>query len=110
MGRLTLRLPESLHHELESQAERESVSLNQYLVYALTRHISMAYTVREIPEAAIEQQRVAFASLLESLGKASSSEIQKALAARERVELEPELPLDVAARLRQRIAAASTAM
>jgi hypothetical protein len=108
MGRLTLRLPESLHHELESQAERESVSLNQYLVYALTRHVSMAYTVREMPEAAIEQQRAAFAGLLESLGQASPSEIQKTLAARERVELEPGLPLNVAARLHQRIATALT--
>ncbi|OIO89507.1 MAG: hypothetical protein AUK03_14410 [Anaerolineae bacterium CG2_30_64_16] len=108
MGRLTLRLPDTLHRELESQAQREKVSLNQYLVYALTRQVAMAYTVTPVPEGAIWQQREAFAALLLNLGQASPSEIQKALAEREHVELEPELPPDVAARLRQRIAATST--
>ncbi len=31
MSRLSLRLPESLHHQLASQARHEGVSLNQYL-------------------------------------------------------------------------------
>ena len=41
MSRLTLRLPESLHHLLAEQARREGVSLNQYLVYSLTRLVSV---------------------------------------------------------------------
>jgi hypothetical protein len=110
MGRLTLRLPDTLHRELESQAQREKVSLNQYLVYVLTRQVTMAYTVMPVPEGAIEQQREAFAALLRELGQASQSEIQGALAEREQVSLEPELPLDVASRLRQRIAAASVSL
>ena len=36
MSRLTLRLPETLHRQLEAQARREGVSLNQYIVYALS--------------------------------------------------------------------------
>lgn len=51
MARLTLRLPESLHRELEEQAEREGVSLNQYIVFSLTRATSGA---------AIEAQRREF--------------------------------------------------
>ena len=37
MARLTLRLPDSLHDTLVSRAEREGVSVNQFLVYALTQ-------------------------------------------------------------------------
>ncbi len=41
MSRMTLRLPESLHRLLAEQARREGVSLNQYLVYSLTRLVSV---------------------------------------------------------------------
>ncbi|MEE8583731.1 MAG: toxin-antitoxin system HicB family antitoxin [Acidobacteriota bacterium] len=42
MGRLTLRLPESLHHQLAEQAQQEGVSLNHYLVYTLARFVTAA--------------------------------------------------------------------
>ena len=105
MWRLTLRLPDTLHHELESHAQREKVSLNQYLVYALTRQVAVAYTVTPAPADAVEQQREAFAVLLRNLGQESPTEVQRALGEREHAELEPELPAETASRLRQRIAA-----
>jgi hypothetical protein len=37
MARLTLRVPDSLHAHLAEQARREGVSMNQYLVFALSR-------------------------------------------------------------------------
>ncbi len=37
MSRLTLRLPESLHKTLAQQAQTEGISLNQMIVYLLTR-------------------------------------------------------------------------
>lgn len=37
MSRLTLRLPSSLHQNLASRAQSEGVSLNQLIVYLLTR-------------------------------------------------------------------------
>ena len=40
MSRLTLRLPETLHQQLCHLAEDEGVSLNQYIVYALTRQVA----------------------------------------------------------------------
>jgi predicted HicB family RNase H-like nuclease len=45
MSRLTLRLPETLHRQLATQAQREGVSLNQYIVYALTRQLTQSHTV-----------------------------------------------------------------
>lgn len=43
MGRFTLRLPETLHSRFETRAQREGVSLNQYIVYTLTRQVASSY-------------------------------------------------------------------
>lgn len=37
MARLTLRVPDSLHAGLAERAKKEGVSMNQYLVFALSR-------------------------------------------------------------------------
>lgn len=36
-GKLVLRIPRSLHKRLKEQAEMEGVSLNQYMLYKLSR-------------------------------------------------------------------------
>lgn len=35
-GRISIRIPKSLHKELSITAKRESVTLNQYIVYLLS--------------------------------------------------------------------------
>lgn len=60
MGRLTLRLPDTLHQQLASLAEEEGMSLNQFIVYTLTRQVSLVSSVR--------QQGIAYAAYNESLG------------------------------------------
>lgn len=102
MSRLTLRLPDSLHGQLEALAEQEAVSLNQYIVYALTRQVTLAYTVQHVPEKAIREQRAAYNALLQSLGQASAAEIAAALDAREAVTPEEGLTTEVLERLQQR--------
>jgi HicB family len=103
MSRLTLRLPETLHQQLTRLADDEGVSLNQYIVYALTRQTTLAYTVLTVPDAEVKQQQQAFQSLTKKLGQASDGEIESVLAARELVESEPELSSDTVARLQERI-------
>lgn len=103
MSRLTLRLPESLHRQLEALATNESVSLNQYIVYALTKQITQAYTVQAVPEKAIAEQRATYATLLQSLGKASFQEVRKILDERETVQPEPGLTPDKVEKLRQKM-------
>ncbi len=39
-GRLLLRMPKQLHAELAARADRENVSLNQWIVAALSRSVS----------------------------------------------------------------------
>ncbi|HAJ33557.1 MAG TPA: toxin-antitoxin system HicB family antitoxin [Candidatus Atribacteria bacterium] len=39
-GKFTLRLPKTLHRELTIQAEDEGVSLNQYILYLITKGLN----------------------------------------------------------------------
>ncbi|MDI9639836.1 YlcI/YnfO family protein [Geitlerinema splendidum] len=75
MSRLTLRLPETLHQQLINLAESEGVSLNQYIVYALTRQVAFAYTVQATPTEEVKQQQQAFVALLKDLGQAPLTEV-----------------------------------
>jgi len=103
MSRLTLRLPESLHRQLEELASNEAVSLNQYIVYALTRQITLAYTVQAVPEKAVAEQRAVYTALLQNLGETSFEQIRKTLDEREIVSPEGGLSTEVVDRIKQRV-------
>jgi hypothetical protein len=103
MSRLTLRLPETLHRQLEELAQGEEISLNQYIVYALTRQVTLAYTVQAVPEKAIAQQRATYTALLQTLGEASFNQIEQAMAEREEVPLENTLTTEVVQTIHRRI-------
>ena len=83
-------------------AKREGISLSQYIVYALTRQVTLAYTVQAVPEQAASRQQASFTALLQSLGRASFEEIEAVLAEREVVEPEEGLTAEVMGRLRKR--------
>ena len=106
MSRLTLRLPNTLHNQVRALAEHESISINQYVVYALTRQVTQAYNVQEVPDKVIRQQRAAYIALLQSLGQSSFEEIKEVLDEREQVELEVGLKPEVVEKLQNRIATA----
>ncbi len=103
MSRLTLRLPDTLHQQLIHLADSEGVSLNQYIVYALTRQSSINYIVQPLPQQETNQQQPDFNNLLQKLGKASPSEIEVALAERETVQPEKELTPEIIAQFQQRL-------
>jgi HicB family len=103
MSRLTLRLPETLHQHLVHLAEGEGVSLNQYIVYALTQQVSSAYSVQVLSEPDVQQQKQSFSKRLKALGTASPEQTQATLAERETVEPEEGLNVDVIHHLQQQI-------
>ena len=103
MSRLTLRLPETLHRQLEMLAKREQTSLNQYIVYALTRQAAEAYVVHEFSEGAVAQQRADFDALLQNLGQASTEQIDKVLAQREQTAPERGLSPKLIKRVRRHL-------
>ena len=104
MSRLTLRLPDTLHDQLLSLARDEAVSLNQYIVYALTRQVTLAYTVQPVAEQAVKEQTAAYSALLQSLGPATFGEVERALAVRERAKPEKALTPAVVQALKRRLA------
>ena len=75
MARLTLRIPDSLHATLSKRAAEEGVSMNQFVVYALSR-ITAADVVAE--------QKATFDALLNCFpaGEAEA-ELQRMLAERQ---------------------------
>jgi hypothetical protein len=107
MSRLTVHLPDTLYNQLAAQAKREGVSLSQYVVYALTRHLTQSYTVQRLSEETVVQQQAQFSALLQALGQASPAILPAALAAREQVASESALTSEVVTRLRARLANAS---
>lgn len=100
MSRLTLRLPETLHQQLAGLAAKEGISLNQYIVYALTRQLSSAYIVEAVSPEDIAKQRESFDKLLAQLKTVDMEGIERVLDRREVVEPEPELTPDVINRLK----------
>ena len=61
-----------------------------------------------IPEETVAQQRAQFTALLQELGQASPEAIRAVLAARDRVESDPELTPDLVIQLRARLAATAS--
>jgi hypothetical protein len=103
MNQLTLKLPKTLQHQLEALARSEGVTLSQYILFALTRQVKQGYLVDAVVEKDIARQQTAFADLLGSLGKATSSEIEQTLAGREPVKPEKGLSSQTVKRLRGRM-------
>ena len=107
MSRITLQVPETLQRDLANHAQREGVSLQQYMVYALTRQLAHSDTVHVVSEEAVAQQQTQFAALLAELGQADPAALTAALAAREPSAPEPELTPEVITRLHMRLAKSS---
>ena len=84
-------------------ADGEGVSLNQYIVYALTRQVTLAYSVNVVSREDIQQQEQSFNALMKGLEKASSSEVSAALAEREMASPEKGLVPHTVALLQEKI-------
>jgi len=104
MSQLTLNLPETLHQQLINLAASEGVSLNQYIIYSLTRQVSIGYSINSVTKEEINTQKESFSALLQELGQeAQQHEIDSILAERDTIQPEPELTNDIIARLQNKI-------
>jgi len=77
-------------------------------MYALSRQLTQSYTVHVVPEEAVAQQQARFTALLREMGQASPEAIRAVLAARDQVELAPDLTPDTVVQLRARLAATAS--
>ena len=105
MSRLTVRLPETLHQKLVDLAQKEGVSLNQYIVYALANQVDSSYTTKDIPNAEVIKQAKSFSKLLQTLGSEDESSVEAVLAQREQVLPEDGLNQEIVNCVSQRIQA-----
>jgi hypothetical protein len=109
MGRFTLRLPQTLHLELERRANAEGVSLNQYIIYALTRQVTPAYSVEVATREDVQNQRRRFEELVADLRDAVKPFASGRESTDEFIELEDGLSIEDVVRLRERISATRSA-
>lgn len=108
MSRLTVRLPGTLHQQLVNLAQKEGISLNQYIVYPLTRQVSRSYTVTSLSENDIKQQKQSFSDLIAELGETDDQTIDNILEQREKVEPIEEDHQTIIDQLSQKIAQTKT--
>jgi len=104
MGRFTVRLPDTLHNELELQARHEGVSLNQFIVYTLTKKTAPAYTIQMFPDTDIQQQRNRFNALLKQLGPPDQTITREFLDEREVEQPEDEETAELIAKVKAKLA------
>lgn len=64
MSALSLRLPESLHRKVRELAEREDVSINQFIATAVAEKMSALLTLDYLEQRAQRGSRAHFGSLL----------------------------------------------
>lgn len=67
MSSLSVRLPKSLHKRLKEMAEKEGVSMNQFITLAVTEKVSTLLTVEHLKERAKRGDRKTFQDLLEKV-------------------------------------------
>ncbi len=104
MSQIAITVPETLRHQLETMSRKEGVSLEQYVVFALTRHATLASLIRNAREEDPESQLKEFKARRERLGKTSREELAEILGERELVEPESDLNPEIVSQLKKRIA------
>jgi len=103
MSEVTLRLPKTLHRNLEMLAEKEEVPLTQYIIYILSRQVPRSYTVQVVSDDDAAEQKVSFDSLLKTWGRIQASEADRILDERETAEPEADLTPELIGSLKKRL-------
>lgn len=70
MSTLSLRLPESLHKRLKEMAQREGISINQFISTAVAEKLSALMTVQYLQERASRSDRARFDAVLAKIADA----------------------------------------
>lgn len=109
MSQIEISLPDTLLYQLKTTARKEGVSLEQYILFALTRQTMLTSVICMVPEKDTELQHKDFAERIKRLGNASSEDLEKVLLERESVEPEHGLKQETVLRFKNRIAEAKNA-
>jgi len=106
MSQIEISIPDTLLVQLKTTARKEGVSLEQYILFALTRQTMLSPAIRKLSEKDSELQHKEFTERIIRLGKASSEDLEKILKERESAVPEPGLEQETVLRFKNRIAEA----
>ena len=67
MSALSLRLPDSIHRHIKEIANQEGVSINQFILTAVTEKVSAIMTEEYLAERANRADREAFRAILDNV-------------------------------------------
>ena len=67
MSALSLRLPNSVHHHIKEIAKQDGVSINQFILTAVSEKISAITTESYLAKRANRADRVAFKKILDDV-------------------------------------------
>ncbi len=109
MSQIEISVPDTLLNQLKTTARKEGVSLDQYILFALTRQTMLIPSIRKVSGKDAEFQHKDFTERIKRLGNASSDELDKVLQERDPVEPEPDLKQETVLLLKNRIAEAKNA-
>lgn len=77
MSTLSIRLPESVHRKLRDMADKEGVSMNQFISLAVSEKITALLTVDYLNEHAAKADPKQFKDLLSRVPDVAADEVDK---------------------------------
>lgn len=77
MSALNLRLPESLHGQVRELAQRDKISINQFVMLAVAEKVAALRTLTYIEERARQSSRVQFDHVLHKIAEADISPLEE---------------------------------
>lgn len=77
MNTLSVRLPDSLHKKMKELAEKEGVSMNQFITLAVSEKMSALLTVDYLKERAEKASRKKFEDIMDQVPDVGPEEFDK---------------------------------
>jgi len=77
MSTLSVRLPDSLHKKIKELAEKEGVSMNQFITLAVSEKMSALLTVDYLKERAEKASRKKFENIMDQVPDVDPEEFDK---------------------------------
>ena len=77
MSTLSVRLPESLHKKIKELAEKEGVSMNQFITLAVSEKISALLTIDYLKERAENASKQKFKNIMDQVPDVEPEEYDK---------------------------------
>ena len=77
MSTLSVRLPESLHKKIKELAEKEGVSMNQFITLAISEKMSALLTIDYLKERAEQASKEKFENIMNQVPDVKPEEYDK---------------------------------